>query len=221
MAKEYKESLIECIKKALVNPKVGVRVVALFLLGISFLLITAITSYLILPEGILKNAHPLMNWDVSHNLIIGSFQIFGYNLIFAVIMMSANLFAKSSKKSVYYLPTGYLSLYILFCIYGIYVGTWSFQMATTSIPFIDRLLGMFNITQASGLIEMFSFCCLAGATANISIVKTKSRNTTATKLRDIRLSRVETISLVIGLCLLFLAAFIETNSIHQAYEQIA
>jgi len=206
---------MERLKKLMVSSNPWLRVITIYLIGFLLLIIVAITSNVLLPEGIIKNANPLWNWSVSQNLLLGTLQIFCFNLIFDVVMVLADLFAKCSRKSECYLPAGYWCLFLMFIIFGVMIGTWSFQMATTSMPFIDRMARMFNITEASGLLEMLAFCCIAGATANIAIVKSKKDgSTTSSRVRDIHLSGSEIIILIIGLCLQLTAAFIETNSIH-------
>ena len=59
------------------------------------------------------------------------------------------------------------------------VGTWSFQMGGEAPPFAARLLRMLHISEASGMVEMSAFCCIASGTADISFVQTLGGRTTA------------------------------------------
>ena len=93
------------------------------------------------------------------------------------------------------------------------VGTWSFQMGGEAPPFAARLLRMLHISEASGMVEMSAFCCIASGTADISFVQTLGGRTTAGRLRDIRLSRQDGLVLALGFLLLFAAAMIEAASI--------
>ena len=87
------------------------------------------------------------------------------------------------------IPCGYSCLLLLFLLYGLMVGTWSFQMGGEAPSFAARLLRMLHISEASGMVEMSAFCCIASGTADISFVQTLGGRTTAGRLRDIRLSR--------------------------------
>ena len=59
------------------------------------------------------------------------------------------------------IPCGYSCLLLLFLLYGLMVGTWSFQMGGEAPPFAARLLRMLHISEASGMVEMSAFCCIA------------------------------------------------------------
>lgn len=111
------------------------------------------------------------------------------------------------------IPCGYSCLLLLFLLYGLMVGTWSFQMGGEAPPFAARLLRMLHISEASGMVEMSAFCCIASGTADISFVQTLGGRTTAGRLRDIRLSRQDGLVLALGFLLLFAAAMIEAASI--------
>ena len=175
-------------------------------------LAAACLSWPLLPEGLLKNANPLWNWAVSSRPLVGGLQIFGFNLIFACVLVGANLFARGPQGGPM-IPCGYSCLLLLFLLYGLMVGTWSFQMGGEAPPFAARLLRMLHISEASGMVEMSAFCCIASGTADISFVQTLGGRTTVGRLRDIRLSRQDGLVLALGFLLLFAAAMIEAASI--------
>ena len=204
---------MEAVKKILMSPRPAVHALALYLPGVAAALAVAAVSCLLLPEGSFKNANPLWNWQVSADPLTGAAQIFGFNLLFTAVVVGGNLFAKCGAHSRVYLPYGYLVLAALFVIYGLMIGTWSFQMAAGSLPFADRIRRMFDLREASGLLELASFCCTAAATANIALVRVRGREVTAARLRDIRLTRGEAALLAAGILALFAAAWIEANSI--------
>lgn len=204
---------METVKRILMSPRPAVRALALYLPGVAAALAVAAVSCLLLPEGSFKNANPLWNWQVSADPLTGAAQIFGFNLLFTAVVVGGNLFAKCGARSRVNLPYGYLALAALFVIYGLMIGTWSFQMAAGSLPFADRIRRMFDLREASGLLELASFCCMAAATANIAFVRVRGREVTAARLRDIRLTRGEAALLAAGILALFAAAWIEANSI--------
>lgn len=182
---------MEAVKRILMSPRPAMRALALYLPGVAAALAVAAVSCLLLPEGSFKNANPLWNWQVSADPLTGAAQIFGFNLLFTAVVVGGNLFV----------------------IYGLMIGTWSFQMAAGALPFADRIRRMFDLHEASGLLELASFCCTAAATANIAFVRVRGREVTAARLRDICLTRGEAALLAAGILALFAAAWIESNSI--------
>lgn len=200
------------IRRWITQPNALLRAAALFGAGMALTLAAACLSWPLLPEGLLKNANPLWNWAVSSRPLVGGLQIFGFNLIFACVLVGANLFARGPQGGPL-IPCGYSCLLLLFLFYGLMVGTWSFQMGGEAPSFAARLLRMLHISEASGMVEMSAFCCIASGTADISFVQTLGGRTTVGRLRDIRLSRQDGLVLALGFLLLFAAAMIEAASI--------
>ena len=155
------------IRRWITQPNALLRAAALFGAGMALTLAAACLSWPLLPEGLLKNANPLWNWAVSSRPLVGGLQIFGFNLIFACVLVGANLFARGPQGGPL-IPCGYSCLLLLFLLYGLMVGTWSFQMGGEAPPFAARLLRMLHISEASGMVEMSAFCCIASGTADIS-----------------------------------------------------
>ena len=204
---------MEAVKKILMSPRPAVRALALYLPGVAAALAVAAVSCLLLPEGQLQKRQSAVELAGLGRSADRAVQIFGFNLLFTAVVVGGNLFAKCGAHSRVYLPYGYLALAALFVIYGLMIGTWSFQMAAGSLPFADRIRRMFDLREASGLLELASFCCTAAATANIAFVRVRGREVTTARLRDIRLTRGEAALLAAGILALFAAAWIEANSI--------
>ncbi len=62
-----------------------------------FVLLVPVTvlSYLLLPEGILRGRHPIISaLELSPVLWVCTLQIFAYNLVFALVVVGANLIAR-------------------------------------------------------------------------------------------------------------------------------
>ena len=79
------------IRRWITQPNALLRAAALFGAGMALTLAAACLSWPLLPEGLLKNANPLWNWAVSSRPLVGGLQIFGFNLIFACVLVGANL----------------------------------------------------------------------------------------------------------------------------------
>ena len=85
------------IRRWITQPNALLRAAALFGAGMALTLAAACLSWPLLPEGLLKNANPLWNWAVSSRPLVGGLQIFGFNLIFACVLVGANLFARGPQ----------------------------------------------------------------------------------------------------------------------------
>ena len=108
------------IRRWITQPNALLRAAALFGAGMALTLAAACLSWPLLPEGLLKNANPLWNWAVSSRPLVGGLQIFGFNLIFACVLVGANLFARGPQGGPL-IPCGYSCLLLLFLLYGLMV----------------------------------------------------------------------------------------------------
>lgn len=74
------------IKKVLIgtlDDNVFKRISFLFISFLIIFYVSMISSYIILPEGILRGKHPIVNLlEFSPNIWISTLRIFSYNLIF-------------------------------------------------------------------------------------------------------------------------------------------
>jgi hypothetical protein len=206
---------MKAIKQNLVHEKLAVRIPTAIVLYLALFFGSAILSYFLLPEGLLRNKNPLQNWEVSNSLLVGALQIFSYNLLSVLVILCANLFANAGQQDGIYLPYGYIGLAVLYTLNGITLGTWSFSVEREWIPLADRLLQTFNLAQRAGLWEMLGQLLIACATAGIAIVKVNGKDVSSRKLREVRLSGIEKGALALGVCLMLAGALIESNAILQ------
>ncbi|WP_217809360.1 hypothetical protein [Enterococcus sp. 3H8_DIV0648] len=183
---------------------------------ITFLLLffsVASVSYFLLPEGILKETNPLSNFSTSTDLIESTIQIFLYNSISVIVMSFASLFAFSNRNDSF-LSYGYLGLSTQFLINGIILGTWSFSVTNQAAPSLTmRLLRTFDLFHRSGLWEMIGQLLIVAALARISFIRSNRKEIENTPFKEIRLSKAECLTIVSGLVLMFLGAFIESYAI--------
>ncbi len=206
--------MINKLKHRITSDKLSERIISAYIAFIIVFFLVMTISYFILPEGLLKNKNPLQSWEVSSNVLIGTLQIFFYNMISVILILFGNLFTSRRKENQPFIPIGYNGFLILIIINGIVLGTWSFsEVEISAPPLINRYFRTFDLLNRSGLWEMTGQLMITTATAKISIIITDCKNTTAKKLKDIHLSRNEILLFIFGIILMFIGAFIESNSI--------
>jgi uncharacterized membrane protein SpoIIM required for sporulation len=175
-------------------------------------------SYYLLPEGVLRGKHPIISaLKFSPNLWVSTLQIFGYNLIPTFLIIGASLLAQQSRQSKdRFVPIGYTAFWGLTVMFGVIVGTWSFDIVTAAPPLLNRIVRLFDVVHHSGFLE-FSAYLLAAVTAyritlwysdRKSIIRTR-------KWREIRLTGPEKILFGLSLVLLLCAALVESYGIIQ------
>lgn len=181
-----------------------------------FLLFFGVTvlSFFLLPEGLLKNKHPLQNWENSDSTFILTLQIFFYNLMSVIIIVLASLLGTKKEKDADYLSFGYLAFYSFICVNAIVLGTWSFSEAEEAANLLGRLLRIFDLAHRGGLWEMTGQLLIACSAAHITMVLTCGKNTVTKKIRDIRISKPERIAFVIGISLMLIGAIVESTAIN-------
>jgi len=81
------------------------------------------------------------------------------------------------------------------------------------VPLIERIVGIFNIINNGGLLEMLGQIFIVTSLANISIVLINVKKITTKKLSDIKLNKCEKIAVLIGIILIYVGALIESISI--------
>ena len=158
------------------------------ILSIIFLLIflgTTILSYYLLPEGFLLNKNNGTNFNTSTNIIICTLQIFAWNMISVVAVFIGSLFSKKNNDQQQYLSLSYFVFIVLILIAAITLGTWSFSFKTESVPLLERIISMFNITERAGLVEEYGMLLITCSLANKSLVMS-IKNKTITK-KNLRL----------------------------------
>lgn len=185
-----------------------------------FLLYLTITvcSYYLLPEGILRGKHPIINrLEFSPVLWISTLQIFGYNLISIFLIIGSNLIAQQSRISVKrYVPVGYLVFFVLTGMFAIYQGTWSFGVVTVSPPLFPRLLRIFDIVHTAGLLEFSAYLLAATTSFKFTLWFSDGRKIVASRSwREVRLVTSEKAFLALAFVLLFCGALVESFGIIQ------
>jgi hypothetical protein len=202
------------IKEKLTSDDVRVRVGTAALLFLILFFGLTIISYFLLPQGILKNKNPLQQWETSPHTLVLVLQIFFYNLLSVLVILIGNLFGSKRESESRYFPTGYTAFFLLICINGIVLGTWSFSVESEAVPLLDRLLRTFDLVHRAGLWEMAGQLFAVTATARIAIVRTSGRETLTGKFGDIRLRKPEKIILALGIAFILVGALVESIAIN-------
>jgi hypothetical protein len=172
-----------------------------------------ISSYIILPEGILRGKHPIVNLlEFSSNIWISTLRIFSYNLIFTALTIASSLIAQKSKiVSNKYIPISYLAFWGLMLNFGIIIGTWSFELNRPTETFTKRLIHTFDIYHNSGLLEILAYLLVAAVSYKFTLWYSDGKKIVLSKkLKDIKLYKAEKIILIIAFILLFLGALLES-----------
>ncbi|MBO0410160.1 hypothetical protein JZO81_03790 [Enterococcus hulanensis] len=200
-------------KKMFSDKRIYIRILVSLITFLLLFFSVASVSYFLLPEGILKETNPLSNFSTSTDLIESTIQIFLYNSISVIVMSFASLFAFSNRNDSF-LSYGYLGLSTQFLINGIILGTWSFSVTNQAAPSLTmRLLRTFDLFHRSGLWEMIGQLLIVAALARISFIRSNRKEIENTPFKEIRLSKAECLTIVSGLVLMFLGAFIESYAI--------
>ncbi len=202
------------IKAKLTSDDVRVRVGTAALLFLFLFFGLTVISYFLLPQGILKNKHPLQQWETSSNTLNLVLQIFFYNLLSVLVILAGNLFASKKESESRYFPTGYTAFFLLVCINGIVLGTWSFSVESEAVPLLDRILRTFDLVHRAGLWEMTGQLFAGTSTARIAIVRTSGGETLTGKFNDIRLQKSEKITLALGIVFILVGALVESIAIN-------
>lgn len=201
------------IRNRLTSSKISERIITLTV--ITFILFFGVTilSYFILPEGFLLNKNNLTDFDTSSNIIICMFQIFLWNLISVLTIFIGCFFAKKRKKNEEYISLSYWIYFIIVLLAAVTLGTWSFTSNITSVPIFQRIIDMFNILKHAGLVELYGQLLITCALSNKYLVMTYKSKTTTRKIKDVKWAKSEMICLILGILLMFIGAFIESNAI--------
>ncbi|MDD4187597.1 MAG: hypothetical protein PHX04_02390 [Bacilli bacterium] len=189
------------------------RIVYTFITFIILFIITTILSYYILPEGILKGKIPSSNILIPTSLLFSTLKIFLINFISVVFIFIGSLFAKRKNKKNKYHSVGYNVFFVLILVNAITLGTWSFGIETKAPNLINRLLGMFDIFKRAGLWEMIGQLFITCSISNIGLVLTTGKNTIIKKIKNIKLSKVEIIFIILGFVFMIIGAIIESIAI--------
>lgn len=201
------------IRKKLTSDKLFERIITLTIIFLLVFFGVTILSYYLLPEGFLLNKNNGTNFNTSTNIIICTLQIFAWNMISVVAVFIGSLFSKKNNDQQQYLSLSYFVFIVLILISAITLGTWSFSFKTESVPLLERIISMFNITERAGLVEEYGMLLITCSLANKSLVMSIKKKTITKKMKDIKWNKKEIICAVCGMLLMLIAAFIESKSI--------
>ena len=201
------------IRKKLTSDKLFERIITLTIIFLLVFFGVTILSYYLLPEGFLLNKNNGTNFNTSTNIIICTLQIFAWNMISVVAIFIGSLFSKKNNDQQQYLSLSYFVFIVLILFSAITLGTWSFSFKTESVPLLERIISMFNITERAGLVELYGMLLITCSLANKSLVMSIKNKTITKKMKDIKWNKKEIICAVCGMLLMLIAAFIESKSI--------
>ena len=201
------------IREKLTSDKLFGRIITLTIIFLLVFFGVTILSYYLLPEGFLLNKNNGTNFNTSTNIIICTLQIFAWNMISVVAIFIGSLFSKKNNDQQQYLSLSYFVFIVLILLSAITLGTWSFSFKTESVPLLERIISMFNITERAGLVELYGMLLITCSLANKSLVMSIKNKTITKKMKDIKWNKKEIICAVCGMLLMLIAAFIESKSI--------
>ena len=201
------------IREKLTSDKLFERIITLTIIFLLVFFGVTILSYYLLPEGFLLNKNNGTNFNTSTNIIICTLQIFAWNMISVVAIFIGSLFSKKNNDKQQYLSLSYLVFIVLILLSAITLGTWSFSFKTESVPLLERIISMFNITERAGLVELYGMLLITCSLANKSLIMSIKNKTITKKMKDIKWNKKEIICAVCGMLLMLIAAFIESKSI--------
>ena len=201
------------IREKLTSDKLFERIITLTIIFFLVFFGVTILSYYLLPEGFLLNKNNGTNFNTSTNIIICTLQIFAWNMISVVAIFIGSLFSKKNNDQQQYLSVSYFVFIVLILLSAITLGTWSFSFKTESVPLLERIISMFNITERAGLVELYGMLLITCSLANKSLVMSIKNKTITKKMKDIKWNKKEIICAICGMLLMLIAAFIESKSI--------
>jgi hypothetical protein len=192
-------------------------------LYVSFALLfvpVTITSYYVLPEGILRGRHPIIRaLEFSPKVWLSTLQITAYNLIPTALILAANLLAQRSRfAEERFVPIGYTAFWGLTVFYAVVLGTWSFEVVTPAPPLGRRLLRVLDVTHRAGLLEFSAYLLAAATSFKFTLWLSDRRQVIASRKWDeIRLTGAEQVLLALAFVLLLGAAFVESRAIQNTW----
>lgn len=177
------------------------------ILSFSVFFLTWIVSYLVLPQGILKGKL-LSTWLFGEDVDVLStlLKIFLFNFLIGGIVFSlCNLFRVGN------VPLGCVVVWLEFLVFGVLKGTNSFVY-----PY-ETMLSSFLGFLRTGLWESSAYILITCSTFNFAIYRQESwlsgKVTRIKQWQDVKLSKTEKGTYVIGVAILAFSAFLESLAI--------
>lgn len=205
----------QALKAKLVSEKLTDRILWTLLSFLVVFTLVTVVSYYLLPEGILRSRNPAQKWETSPRLLFSTLQILSYNLMSVGFILLGNLFASRKNPSEVYFPLGYSVFFVLIIINAITLGTWSFAVESPAVPLLERLLGMTIIFQRGGLWEIMGQLLILCGTAKFALVLIDGKTTQTRHWTTLQINTTEIVVVVLGLVLMLIGAFVESQSIIQ------
>jgi uncharacterized membrane protein SpoIIM required for sporulation len=131
--------------------------------------------------------------------------------------LGASLLAQQSKFSEErFVPIGYSAFWGLAILFGVVVGSWSFELVTPAPPLIHRFVRLFDVLHHAGLLEFSAYLLAAVVSFKFTLWYSDGRTIIANRTwRDVTLQRSEKILLALAFALLLCAALVESYRIIQ------
>lgn len=204
-----KFGIVFYLRKLLLSERLSKRLFSLWVVGIGLNMAAWTVGFYLLPEGALQGIFPggeliSSDGDLGQTILT----ILLYNVLIAGgLVLTANLFR------VGWLPLGYVPALAHWMLFGLFLGTNSFDMAkeATLVPSLTHLVGRI------GFVEISAYTFIAAASINLFLYRQRSwLDTTTEKVRawhQLRLSRCEMIAIGVGVILIVLGAYRESLSI--------
>jgi hypothetical protein len=202
------------VREKLADNSLKVRIIFTVILFLVMFMGVMIASYYFLPEGLLKNKHPLQGWETSANNFVLTLQIFFYNMLSVLVIILGSLFGQKKEGETNYFSYGYLAFFTMICINGIVLGTWSFSVESVPVSLLGRITRTFDLIHRAGLWEMMGQLLITCSTAHIATVLTSGKTTTARKIKDIHVTGPERTVFVTGVVFMLIGAAVESFAIN-------
>lgn len=195
------------MKISLVDSSLFKRFIWVWILSFSIFFLAWIAGYLILPQGALRGKLPgtvLLGEDID---VLSTFlKIFLFNFLIGGIVFSlCNLFRVGD------VPLGYVAIWLDILVFGLLKGTNSFIY-----PY-ETMLASFIGFLRTGLWEFSAYILMTCSTVNFAIYRQESwlsgKVTRIKQWQDVKLSKTEKGTYVIGVAILAFSAFLESLAI--------
>jgi hypothetical protein len=209
-------SLLKTVTYGLTDENICKRIGWMYVTFFGVLLPAIVVSYYLLPESFLRGKHPIISrLEFSSDLLTSTLQTFGYNLIPTVLIIAASLIAQQSRIArEKFVPLGYTAFWGLAVLFGVVVGTWSFELVTPAPPLFHRFVRILDVFHHAGLLEFSAYLLVAVVSFGFTLWYSDGRKIIASRdWKDISLGRSEKALLVLAFALLLCAAFVESSGI--------
>jgi hypothetical protein len=190
------------------------RILLLYALNTLLFNLCFVFSYHFLPEGLMRGSP-----QASGGQIVAQTQSFWAHFAMTLFFnfgIQGTIALLCNFNQVKGIPAGYLMPPVLGVIGGLFVGTNSFL--ADNLDRYSNVREAMALGQSIGGLETLGFILVIASTVKYGVYQYRSwwrwsgewKPTKLMKLREVRLSRAETLCLVLGLLLLIIAAYRET-----------